>query len=256
MASTLGQLNPLRYRGYVYDTETGLYYLQSRYYDPTLRRFVNADGLTATGQGIIGNNMFAYCINNPANRLDPTGMIALVNKRDMVAKIGAADIAQQLSWIEENVGVQAYLNPEYGVTEYRFFVTRRYGVGYSKNLGDEKAVNLYAHANDFNGDTSLDLSAGVKANFNNFGVSYELGTDSSIGIHTAGWDLDLGTNELGRGYIQISRDTGNGYVFEKYSFNIPEIVLIAYACPQFVSLAGPQTLGVLSNMWGAVGQVF
>ena len=49
MANTLGTLNPLRYRGYVYDTETGLYYLQSRYYDPEICRFINADTYASTG---------------------------------------------------------------------------------------------------------------------------------------------------------------------------------------------------------------
>ena len=73
MATTLGALNPLRYRGYVYDTETGLYYLQSRYYDPEVGRFVNADIYVSTGQGMIGNNMFAYCANNPTNGCDPCG---------------------------------------------------------------------------------------------------------------------------------------------------------------------------------------
>ena len=73
MASTLGSLNPLRYRGYVYDQETGLYYLQSRYYNPEIGRFINADGFTSTGQGLLGNNMFAYCGNNPISRYDPTG---------------------------------------------------------------------------------------------------------------------------------------------------------------------------------------
>ena len=73
MASTLGTHNPLRYRGYVYDTETGLYYLQSRYYDPEMGRFFNADALIATGQGLLGNNMFAYCLNNPVIRRDTSG---------------------------------------------------------------------------------------------------------------------------------------------------------------------------------------
>ena len=73
MASTLGTYNPLRYRGYVYDTETGLYYLQSRYYNPTVGRFINADAFASTGQGILGNNMFAYCGNNPEAFLDVTG---------------------------------------------------------------------------------------------------------------------------------------------------------------------------------------
>ena len=73
MASTLGVQNPLRYRGYVYDQETHLYYLQSRYYDPEIGRFINADVFTSTGQGLLGNNMFAYCGNNPVNCIDPTG---------------------------------------------------------------------------------------------------------------------------------------------------------------------------------------
>ena len=74
MASTLGQLNPLRYRGYVYDNETQLYYLQSRYYDPEIGRFINADGqISAPGSAVLGNNMYAYCFNNPVNASDPTG---------------------------------------------------------------------------------------------------------------------------------------------------------------------------------------
>ena len=72
-------INPLRYRGYVYDTESGLYYLQSRYYDPKIGRFINADAFVSTGQGILGNNMFAYCLNTPTNYLDPSGTIALID---------------------------------------------------------------------------------------------------------------------------------------------------------------------------------
>ena len=65
--------NPLRYRGYYYDVETGWYYLNSRYYDPATGRFINADGYASTGQGLLGANMFAYCLNNPVNRVDPSG---------------------------------------------------------------------------------------------------------------------------------------------------------------------------------------
>ena len=75
MASTLGLHNPLRYRGYIYDPETALYYLQSRYYDPDVGRFINADAFASTGQGILGNNMFAYCGNNPVNMTDETGYL-------------------------------------------------------------------------------------------------------------------------------------------------------------------------------------
>ena len=69
----LAEINPLRYRGYYYDSETGFYYLQSRYYDPEISRFINADSYASTGQGLIGCNMFVYCKNNPVNRIDPDG---------------------------------------------------------------------------------------------------------------------------------------------------------------------------------------
>ena len=76
----IAERNIFRYRGYIYDTETQLYYLQSRYYDPAICRFLNADSWLATGQGLIGNNMYAYCLNNPVNYTDPSGEDALAKK--------------------------------------------------------------------------------------------------------------------------------------------------------------------------------
>ena len=73
LKDTLGKQNPFRYRGYVYDSETKLYYLQSRYYDPEMGRFINADVYVSTGQGILGNNMFAYCLNRPVSCADSDG---------------------------------------------------------------------------------------------------------------------------------------------------------------------------------------
>ena len=69
----LAEVNPLRYRGYYYDNETGFYYLQSRYYDPANRRFISADVYASTGQGFVGTNMFAYCNNKPIINSDPSG---------------------------------------------------------------------------------------------------------------------------------------------------------------------------------------
>ena len=77
MAATLGAANPLRYRGYVYDTETGFYYLSSRYYNPTWGRFINADTADVLGaspdKANWDKNLFAYCDNNPISRKDDGG---------------------------------------------------------------------------------------------------------------------------------------------------------------------------------------
>ncbi|MDE6659613.1 MAG: RHS repeat-associated core domain-containing protein [Eubacterium sp.] len=73
----IANANPLRYRGYYYDNETGYYYLQSRYYDPSICRFINADDIDyATKDVSNGINIFAYCYNNPTNNSDPDGCVA------------------------------------------------------------------------------------------------------------------------------------------------------------------------------------
>ena len=75
--AAIGDLNPLRYRGYYYDAETGFYYLQSRYYDPAICRFINADTFATTdANGFLSANMFAYCENNPIGNSDPDGYFA------------------------------------------------------------------------------------------------------------------------------------------------------------------------------------
>lgn len=74
MATTLGEANPFRYRGYFYDDETGFYYLQSRYYDPEIGRFISVDGYVQTpGKCLVSTNGFSYCQNDPINNYDYTG---------------------------------------------------------------------------------------------------------------------------------------------------------------------------------------
>ena len=83
---TIREINPIRYRGYVYDTETSLYYLQSRYYDPFAGRFLNADIYCDTGTDTtLSTNMFAYCENNPANSIDTYGTFTFTIRRWMIA---------------------------------------------------------------------------------------------------------------------------------------------------------------------------
>ena len=72
----IASINPFRYRSYYYDTETQLYYLQSRYYDPVVGRFINGDDIQAIlseGLGCVGYNVFTYCQNSPVNGSDIDG---------------------------------------------------------------------------------------------------------------------------------------------------------------------------------------
>ena len=78
VSNHIGVINPIRYRGYYYDTETGFYYLKSRYYDPAICRWISAEPNVYVGrfdysEGIAGYNVFAYCANNPINYSDPNG---------------------------------------------------------------------------------------------------------------------------------------------------------------------------------------
>ena len=72
--SHIANINPIRYRGYYYDQETGFYYVGSRYYDPEIGRWINADGvLPSSADSVQGYNLFVYGFNNPINTVDPSG---------------------------------------------------------------------------------------------------------------------------------------------------------------------------------------
>ena len=92
VSGDIASLNPIRYRGYYYDSETRLYYLGSRYYDPQVKRFINADDSSVLGveQGsMLQYNLFSYCLNNPANRTDVGGNLSLPNIAKVAIGVGA-----------------------------------------------------------------------------------------------------------------------------------------------------------------------
>ena len=87
--------NPFRYRGYYYDAETGFYYLNARYYDPEIRRFISADDqIAGIGESVIGYNLFAYCNNNPVGYADYDGHMSSRTKEILKnIAIGAGVVA-------------------------------------------------------------------------------------------------------------------------------------------------------------------
>ena len=84
LIDTLGKIQPFRYRGYVYDVETGLYYLRSRYYDSTIVRFNGVDK-------IVKGNLFEYCENNPISRIDPSGCIGISGIIEDIKRYASSD---------------------------------------------------------------------------------------------------------------------------------------------------------------------
>lgn len=96
LASTIGALNPYRYRGYRYDTESKLYYLQSRYYNPVWGRFINADGTAVfrnDQKSTLQFNMYSYCMNNPIIYIDNEGQMRKSNQTDQLMFFGFVLVA-------------------------------------------------------------------------------------------------------------------------------------------------------------------
>ena len=97
---SLANINPLRYRGYVYDQETGFYYVSSCYYDPEIGRFINADSQLNAKDGILGYNLFAYCNNNPIMYSDPSShsnILACIIIGAVIGGLAGGHIAAKVS---------------------------------------------------------------------------------------------------------------------------------------------------------------
>jgi len=108
-SSNIGDLNPFRYRSYYYDTETGYYYLNSRYYDSNVGRFINSDEISNLGvnNDVQSLNVYAYCANNPIHRYDEAGDVWEVILFGTLVGMGTQIISNVIEgkpWYEEVVG--------------------------------------------------------------------------------------------------------------------------------------------------------
>ena len=118
-ANSVGTQNPFRYRGYYYDTDCGLYYLNSRYYDAETGRFINADKFASTDpSGVLSANMFAYCENNPIIGCDPTGEFfdTIFDAISLCSSVVKAlkNPSDTSAWIEVGLNAACFILP--GVT--------------------------------------------------------------------------------------------------------------------------------------------
>ena len=119
---TMASVNPFRYRGYYYDTETGFYYLQSRYYDPAIGRFINPDStdvLVATPTALTDKNLYAYCDNNPIARTDEDGEfwhVVIGAAISGIFELGSQLISNGGDFSEVNWGKVIYQTAKGGIT--------------------------------------------------------------------------------------------------------------------------------------------
>ena len=154
----LAEVNPLRYRGYYYDSETGFYYLQSRYYDPENHRFINADSYASTGQGFLGVNMFAYCNNLPVILHDSNGefpsLLIVIPIVIIAGLLGGCESKMEKKW------------PKEGHYKYK--------PRGSSSIDD----NCYSYAFDYNGVCDPGDSSGVSSRLDDAGGEphYNLGS--------------------------------------------------------------------------------
>ena len=116
----VGYKNPYRYRGYRYDNETGLYYLQSRYYNPEWERFINMDSLGGKIGVLLSHNVFAYCNNNAVNMVDPNGNWAIA-----------------ISFAAEVIGGAAIMATAFlGYAVYTYYTSSSGSASYSSEMAD------------------------------------------------------------------------------------------------------------------------
>ena len=223
LADTIGQKNPLRYRGYYYDAETGFYYVSSRYYDPEIGRFISADSaISGTGESIQGYNLYAYCFNNPVNMEDPTGnwpkwVGAIVNTvKKTVNKI--------TNTIKKTLGITVQVNKEEPTTfQYSLAFSYENGTGYNKNFDTGKPANLYKTIPNSISEITKS-GTGIDININGYGGSIQLGNEKAVSFHSKNSSYELGGNMLGRTYFKYTQMTDSGvYVYHKVSINHPEI---------------------------------
>ena len=183
-STTLVYRNPIRFRGYVYDNETGWYYLQSRYYDPANHRFINADSYASTDStDAIACNMFAYCGNNPVNRIDPRGLFwEEIGSFFKTVGNAIADFAEAAFGAEATVVHQSKQETEFSPAGINLIVTVKTGTKesiYETISGNSsKPISVYAQGRS---DDYLLSSAGIKINIGSFTLNISLGLDN-IGL--------------------------------------------------------------------------
>ncbi|MBU1092948.1 MAG: RHS repeat-associated core domain-containing protein, partial [Firmicutes bacterium] len=211
---SLGDINPYRYRGYRFDEETGFYYLNSRYYNPEIGRFISSDGMVGNVGGIKSANMYAYCINNPVTYYDTNGQspkrIALYNSDNEGS--GSDNFYAYVFYAEEQSGISIDKSKE--ISFFRVGIgVFDFGIKSGKIFKDLEEDNIfnpefYLGTKAFSGDLNLGLGISGKLSICSLYGGIQLGDTVNISIELyvgIGFAVDLSNGfKFGAGFFEVS----------------------------------------------------
>ena len=217
--SGIGVLNPFRYRGYYYDTETGLYFLQTRYYDPEAGRFISRDSIEyATPETINGLNLYAYCGNNPLRYTDPNGNF-----------IGWLVVAVVFGVATRVVGSEIRTGYNKTIDEFNYYGlgTFESGGGINASTNSNTPITFYLNVPD-KWWRFWEYGVGVDISINEYGASLTLSPQGiNLSVKLKDGSHSVGLTSLRRLYYeQRVYVTDNSYFYERFSLNIPEIAVL------------------------------
>lgn len=140
---------------------------------------------------------------------------------------------------------------------YYYFATVENGVGYSKSFGDDKPITFFASAGD-KWWKFWEWSIGVDVNINGYGGGFSIGPEASVSIHAGNSSHGIGLDALGRLSHKMAYNNGDGYVYSKYSINIPETAFAVVGIPTALCSASAlipliETFAFTSGILGATG---
>ena len=243
---TIGNINPFRYRSYYYDIETGWYYLQSRYYNPSIGRFISADGLVGELGNIQSHNMYAYCANNPVMYTDSGGYCAHIIGGIIIGALfgaGAQIIANVLSGEE-------WYNDLGGAILGGAVAGALTSVGASA-----LAVGILSGLTTGLGNQIDDLMTGEELDF------VEIATDSLVSGLFAGFGSSLGNKVVGYSNKQVSAwfkpQTLGKFFSGRFGSKVSSMILIG-SIPSLawsgagavVDMTEPET--IITDLWGLI----
>lgn len=257
----IGNLNPFRYRGYYQDTETGLYYLMSRYYDAVTHRFINADGYFQSGTSILEANTFAYCGNNPVSRADTGGDSWFSDIAATIVESALTAMAVIYPWMGSNSSTSVshttetkLINSDYAPVNFRCGGKTTTNIStHTYSLGSPTAYynqDLYSYSDNYgNRNSGITHTFGVKSlsldismSFGSDGVGFSYAKiNGDISMYISYKKCNNFVTETEVGFTKWDNSTGTTVYLGSSSNSVTSSMLM-YAASSIPSIVGASTV--------------